>query len=142
MCEPGLRVIKGSGPKPWDDRRGFIEAVVKMSHADLEKAAAQTGPVFFDRGIFDALSGLAKIEGFSLAELMPSVFPYAEPVFFAPPWPEIFEQNEERPHSFEFALEESERLKRDLNLLAVKTLVLPKLNVDQRVAFVMHQLSD
>ncbi|MEL6876575.1 MAG: AAA family ATPase [Pseudomonadota bacterium] len=138
VSEPGLRVIQGSGPTPWEDRPGFIDAVVSLARKDLENLAPIDRPVFFDRGLFDALSGLAALRKVPLAELMPDGFRYAEPVFFAPPWPEIFEQTTDRPHSFQTALEEAARLRRDLKIMDIETIELPKIPVAQRTEYVLR----
>ena len=140
ILEPGLRVIEGGGPKPWEDRSGFIETVTAMSRADLERPLPSGNPTFFDRGLFDALSGRAEREKVPLASLMHPPFPYAAPVFFAPPWPEIFEQTDERPHSFEIALDEAQRLRRDLELLGIEFFELPRVSVEERAGFVLARI--
>lgn len=134
--EVGLRVIRSGGPKPWEDRSGFIDAVTALSRSDLALSAPVETPIFFDRGLFDALSGQAERKGVPIAKLMRDDFPYAEPVFFAPPWSEIFEKTEDRPHSFDFAKDEAERLRRDLRLLNIAVLELPKISVEERANFV------
>lgn len=135
--EPGLRVIRGGGPKPWDDRLGFFEKVTALSYADLERPVTEDTPTFFDRGLLDALSGRAGREKVSITTLMPDPFPYAQPVFFAPPWPDIFETTEDRPHSFEMAVDEALRLRRHLIELNIETIELPKTNVEERAQLVL-----
>ncbi len=135
--EPGLRIIRGGGPAPWEDRLGFFEAVTALSLADLDSPVSPDSPTFFDRGLLDALSGRAGREKVPLASLMPPPFPYAQRVFFAPPWPEIFEQTEERPHSFEMARDEAQRLRRDLAALQIETVELPKISVEERADLVL-----
>lgn len=138
--EPGLRVIHGGGPKPWEDRLGFFEAVTAMSYADLERPIPDDAPTFHDRGLLDALSGRAGRYKVSIATPMPDPFPYAEPVFFAPPWPEIYETTEDRPHSFEMALDEAQRLRRHLNELDIEVVDLPKVSVEERAKLVLSRV--
>lgn len=138
--EPGLRVIQSGGPKPWEDIPAFVEAVTKLSHDDLQATRDIDGIVFFDRGLFDALSGKAEREKKAVSELLPAEFPYAEPVFFAPPWPEIFENTAERQLPFEVAHAETVRLRRDLDLLGVRTVELRKVSVTERVDLVLEEL--
>ena len=135
--EPGLRVIHSGGPKPWENRLGFFDAVTAIAEADLDKPLPQDAPTFFDRGLLDALSGRAHREKIPISALMPDPFPYDQPVFFAPPWPEIYEQTDDRPHTFEFALGEAERLRRDLDCLGITTLELPKLSVEERAQWML-----
>lgn len=140
--EPGLRVIHGEGPKPWEDRLGFFKAVTALSFADLEHPLPKDTPCFFDRGLLDALSGRAGRERVPITDLMPSVFPYTQPVFFAPPWPEIYESTQDRPHSFEMALDEAKRLRRDLDSLNLKVVELPKTSVEQRAEIVLRAIRE
>lgn len=135
--EPGLRVIHGGGPKPWEDRLGFFEKVTAISYADLKHPVSKDKPTFFDRGVFDAMSGRAGREKVPITTLMPDPFPYAQPVFFAPPWPEIYQTTEDRPHSFEMAVDEALRLRRHLDELNVETIELPKVSVEDRAQLVL-----
>lgn len=141
MCEPGLRVIRSGGPTPWGNLSDFVESVTDLSLRDLNRAANVPGPIFFDRGLFDALSGKAQRLKVPLSSLMPTdKFPYAEPVFYAPPWPEIFKNTPERKLSFEAGREEAIRLRSDLELLGIGTIELPCLPVVQRVKYVLENL--
>ncbi|GMN03422.1 AAA family ATPase [Erythrobacter sp. MTPC3] len=138
--EPGLRVIRSGGPAPWDSLDQFICAVIDLSKADLDEAANVKGDVFFDRGLLDALSGQAARSETDLALLSFEPFPYSEPVFYAPPWPEIFEQTLERQLPLDAAIEEAERLKRDLQALEIVHLVLPKSSAEKRADFIIESL--
>jgi len=135
-------VIRGAGPKPWEDRLGFFEAVHRVSRQDLESTAEAPGAIFFDRGLFDALSGMASRRKVAISELIPGRFHYAEPVFYVPPWPEIYEQTEDRPHGFETALDETLRLRRDLATLGLEVIELPKVSVEQRADIVLEVVSE
>lgn len=129
--------MHGGGPKPWEDRLGFFEKVTALSRADLARDVSNDTPTFFDRGLLDALSGRAGREKVSISTLMPEPFPYAQPVFFAPPWPEIYETTEDRPHSFEMAVDEALRLRRHLIDLKIDTIELPKVRVEERAKLVL-----
>ena len=135
--EPGLRVIHGGGPAPWEDRWGFFDAVMALSEADLASPVADDAPTFYDRGLFDALSGRAGRFKQAIREVMPPPFPYAQPVFYAPPWPEIYEETDDRRHSFAMAEDEALRLRRHLDELEIEVVELPKVSVEERVAIVL-----
>ena len=135
--EPGLRVIREAGPAPWEDRPGFFKAVTAMARADLDTPVKDDAPTFFDRGLLDALSGRAARDKVPVSDLMPRPFPYAQPVFYAPPWPEIYEETDERRHSYAMALDEALRLRRDLDALQCEVVELPKLSVEERVHLVL-----
>ena len=136
-----MRVIRSGGPEPWNDYSGFLSAVLEVARADLLEGFNTTDVCVHDRGLFDALSALAEAEGTSLGEYLPSVFPYAQPVFFAPPWSDIYRTSESRRHSFEVAVRESLRLKRDLQQMGVNYLDLPQCSPQSRADFVMDQIA-
>ena len=59
--EPGRQVVKAQmlidGPGlPWRDQALFAELCVFCAVEQMETAAGSTGPVFFDRGIVDAVA--------------------------------------------------------------------------------------
>lgn len=139
--EPGLRVIKRGGPKPWNGLAPFLEAATAEAEEDLRSTQTAHANVFFDRGLFDAVSGLAMVQGMPVSHLMPHPFPYSQPVFFAPPWSGIFERTPDRQHSFETACEEAERLRRDLRELGIRLVDLPKVSVRARAEFVLTHIS-
>ena len=67
----------------------FLRRTLSLAIEDFEAARALAGPVFFDRGIIDALSGLQHLTG-RAPEDAARLYRYAETVFLAPPWPEIW----------------------------------------------------
>lgn len=136
--EPGLRVIYGGGPAPWEDRLGFFDAVTALSKADLDAPLEGASPTFYDRGLFDALSGRAGRFDVAIGDLMSHPFPYAQPVFYAPPWPEIYKRTKDRRHSFEMALDEAHRLRRHLADLKIDAVELPKAPVEERARIVLR----
>ncbi|MEM9500658.1 MAG: AAA family ATPase [Pseudomonadota bacterium] len=139
--EPGLRVIHGAGPKPWEDRLGFFAAAHRVSLDDLANTADAKEPIFFDRGLFDALSGMASRRKVPISRLIQAEFHYAAPVFYVPPWPDIYEQTDDRPHGFEVALDEAKRLRRDLALLGIEVIELPRISVDRRAEIVLEAVA-
>ena len=91
--EPGRRLI-AAGITPWGDLRGFLTAAADMARADLGWHAEATRPVFYDRGLIDALAGLERDEGPLVVEVLGAYRPYGGGVFLAPPWPEIYAQGD------------------------------------------------
>ena len=67
--------------------------------------AANPGPVFFERGVLDALCGLDHISPLSESELSMwlSKYQYFPKVFVLPPWKAIYKNDAERDHTFEHA---------------------------------------
>jgi predicted ATPase len=62
-------------------------------------------------------------------------------IFMAPPWEEIFCQDDERKKSFEDAVQEYEQLLKSYNQYGYQMLELPKSSVKQRFQFVMPVIS-
>lgn len=139
--EPGRRVIQAGGSLPSEDMRGFLQAVARLAGEDLEAARSLPGPVFFDRGLFDALSGLAHIGETVLRDDEFGLHAYQRQVFFAQPWPEIFCADDQRQHSFADARAESDRLWRNLQSAGRDVAFLPNSDVDERVQFVRRAIA-
>ena len=142
--EPGRRIVAearaGDGAAlPWVNPAAFARRALDLARADLR--AARGDPVFFDRGLIDAAVALDHLEGIPLDLSLGGPSPYAHPVFLAPPWPEIYATDPERQHGFDEAVAEFDRLALALPALGHRVVMLPKLPVADRVAFVLHTLS-
>ncbi|MEO1677444.1 MAG: AAA family ATPase [Pseudomonadota bacterium] len=145
VVEPGRRIVAeeraGSGAAlPWVDATAFAARALDVARADLARAEGLPGTVFFDRGAIDAASGLAHLTGRSLAEVLGGPSPYARAVFLAPPWPEIFVQDEDRQHGLAEAEAEYARLGVALRALGHTVHDLPKVSVADRARFVLDRL--
>ncbi len=134
--EPGRRVLRAGGPRPWEDLAGFLEACIALARADHAQAATLPGPVIFDRCVIDALSGLAAL-GLTLSD--PGLR-YASPVFLAPPWPELFASEPERQHGLAEAVAEYERLLRAFPAAGYAVEIMPKAPVAERVAWIAARI--
>ena len=137
--EPGRRLI-AAGITPWSDLRGFLTAAADIAHADLGWHAEATRPVFYDRGLIDALAGLERDGGPMAAEALGSDRPYCSRVFLAPPWSEIYAQDSMRRHDFDAAVVEYEHLALLLPALGYEPVELPLVSVEKRADFVLANL--
>lgn len=143
--EPGRRIVAeeraGDGRAlPWRDPLAFAQRAVSMARADLAAAASLSGPVFFDRGLIDAAVALDHAGGPPVAETLGGFRPYDTLVFLAPPWADIYVQDADRPHGFDDAIMEHNRITAALKTLGYITCLLPKHSVDARVAFIVATL--
>lgn len=101
--EAGRGIIRdqmaiGGSALPWQDRGLFAELMLSWELRSWHAAHGETGPVFFDRGVADTI-GYPRLCGLPVPDHVASAaekFRYARRVFVAPPWPEIFTQDEER----------------------------------------------
>lgn len=140
VAEPGRRIIAearaGDGRTlPWFDPSAFACRAMDMSVADFRAAQGLT---FFDRGIIDAAVAITAIGGSYPGPIIASM--RYDRLFLAPPWPEIFVNDEDRRHSLEKALSDYERV-RDAYLKAGYTpVMLPRHSVEARADFVLSEL--
>ena len=127
---------------PWVDLPAFTRRAVALSRSDLAAAGEQSGLVFFDRGLIDAAVALEYSGGKLLRETLGDRKHYSDPVFLAPPWPEIYVTDHERVHGLAEASAEYERLTAALAALGYETRILPKAPVDERIDFVLNALGE
>jgi predicted ATPase len=144
--EPGRRIVEreletGGRALPWLDATAFVELAVETALADREQAKTCPGWVFFDRGLIDAASALEHLTGRPVLKSLDAPHRYHRRVFVAPPWPEIYVTDRERRHTFEAAMAEYERLDRELPSLGYEVVMLPKVTVQARAAFVLATLA-
>jgi predicted ATPase len=144
--EPGRRIvaseIAGSGKNlPWVDMEAFAQSALNMARSDLKSAKGLSGTMFFDRGVVDAAVALQAAGGAPFGETLGSKLHYTRTVFLAPPWPEIFLEDQGRRHDFRSASEEYHRVKAALDDLGYYACVLPRASVEDRVAFVLNNLA-
>jgi predicted ATPase len=139
--EPGRRLVEGGAETPWDDPVGFAQAAIRLAVDDYEKARDLDGPVFFDRGLIDALVAHAHASGGPFLETLVRAHPYAPTVLFAPPWPDVYEQTPERRHDITEAAAEADRLAASYPSLGYRPVELPKSDVQDRADFVLARVS-
>jgi predicted ATPase len=129
----------GGGILPWADRRLFFEEVLARNIRCHEAAQALDAPVFFDRGIPECLAWLRlsgaelEVRHFDAVER----YRYAQTVFVAQPWPEIYVRNAERRATFEQAARSFEPTVGAYVDAGYRACVLPKATVEERVAFIL-----
>lgn len=145
IAEPGRRIVaqeqtRGGRALPWIDPVAFAERAVDLALADFEAAGKLSGPVFFDRGLVDALAALEHTTG-RPSLLRARKYRCHSRVFLAPPWPEIYVRDSERRHSLEDAVAEYERLRRVYASLDYVFDVLPKVGIAERAAIVLERLA-
>ena len=145
--EPGRRIVAeeraGAGTAlPWVDMAAFTRRAVAMARADLRAAARGQGIVFFDRGLVDAAVALDHASGIPFRETLGARRHYDDPVFLAPPWPEIFVRDADRRHDLAAAEAEHDRIAEALAALGHDVRTLPRTDATRRVAFVLDALGE
>lgn len=118
--------------------RGAIDLALD-NHANAPRSNTQW--VFFDRGLIDAAAAPQALDGTTILDTIAQSHRYHSRIFLAPPWPEIYVQDEERRHSMDEARAEFERLQRTYPALGYAVSRLPKIRVAQRADFVLDTLA-
>lgn len=128
---------------PKTNLQAFMDAVMERNIRAYDAAKSLPPPVFFDRGIPECtghmqLLGLA-IDPAYIAES--NARRYANPVFVAEPWPEIYVCDQWRQAPFARAARSFEPTLAPYVQAGYTTCVLPKVSVEQRVAFILDQVA-
>lgn len=148
VSEDARKIIKkqvqsqGDG-LPWKDKALYthlmIDASVKSFKSILND---QKNTIFFDRGIIDAFCYARMIE----MEVSPDMKDIAETylynpkVFILPPWPEIYETDEERKQTWEEAVETHNAMKRTYSDYGYQPIDVPLETVENRAEFIMENI--
>ncbi|MFK7856829.1 MAG: AAA family ATPase [Granulosicoccus sp.] len=147
--EPGRQIVReeldtGGDALPWVDPVAFSEKCADLSVHRYSDATEAGTVVFFDRSLIDAVSSLiyeqpdsAKTHLLRLQQCR-----YANTVFIAPPWPELFENDPERQHSFADAVAEYDRLLVTYRMAGYSVLILPKSPLADRIDFVLKHIEN
>jgi predicted ATPase len=134
--------ISGSA-LPWGDQQEYARLMFLQAQSDYELWSRVDQPVFLDRGIPDVI-GYLQLCGWPVPELMSRHaldLRYNNKVFVAPPWKEIYRNDEERKQSFEEAVKTFDVMMRVYNDLGYTTVELPKVSVEERVVFIVGHLN-
>lgn len=143
--EPGRRIVteelrNGGRALPWVDAEAFARRALDLALEDLGGAPAD-GLVFFDRGVVDAAAALQHLTGKPVRDTVGVSRRYNRRVFLTPPWPEIFQSDNERRHGMEEAIAEYDRLLVAYPALGYDVQLLPKTDVRSRADMVLAALS-
>ncbi len=104
--------------------------------------AGQPGPVFFDRGIVEAV-GYAQLIGMPVPPAWHATLQrlrYAAPVFVTPPWREIFVTDPERRKTWHEVVEDHEATVAAYRAAGYELVEVPRGSVEERAAFVLAQV--
>lgn len=131
--------LKCSGTTlPSGDRTVFMEAVLARSIEDYEKAQMLKAPVFFDRGIPEWSRFLGSGKGHY--HVAATQYRYANTVFVAEPWPEIYVCDHERIHTFERAAKSYAPTISAYVEAGYEICVIPNASAQERATFILAQV--
>ena len=132
--------VRIEGPAlPWSDRLLFAELMLSWDMRSYHSAQHSSGPIFFDRGVPDVL-GYLRLLGIPAPQHVQNaatLFRYNPKVFVAPPWREIYGQDRERKQDFDEAIRTYDALLTTYASLKYELVEVPRVSVEDRVAFVL-----
>ena len=132
---------RGLSPRP--EPHAFAEEVLQIDVRNFVHHATSPGPVFFERGVLDALCALDQVTPLAEGELNVwlSNYRYFPKVFVLPPWKAIYENDAERDQTFEHA-EWVDRIARAwYGRCGYRIVEVPMVSVDERCRFVLDTLA-
>jgi predicted ATPase len=145
--EAGRAVIQdqmaiGGHALPWDDRAMFAEVMLSWEMRSYHIAQHSSDLAFFDRGVPDVL-GYLRLVNLPVPEHMrkaAEIFRYHRQVFIAPPWQEIFHQDNERKQDFDEAIRTYQSMVITYRECCYDLVELPCVSVQERMHFVLHRV--
>ena len=132
------RMQSGLSPRPPLDQ--FGREVLAMDIDLYCNTPVTDAPVFFDRGVIDALGLVSEHGALSSVEVEAHVskFPYNEVVFMFPPWEDIYRTDAERDQSFSESIRVYESLSRWYAQWKYQPVEVPTVAIDARADFILR----
>jgi predicted ATPase len=132
------RLEAGLSPRP--PLAQFGQDILQRDITYYWETVVTDKPVFFDRGVIDALGLLYEAEAISPAEVEVYLreFPYNEMVFLLPPWESIYRTDAQRDQGYSEAVQVFERLRAWYGQWGYKPVEVPRVEVERRVAFILE----
>ncbi|MCW8128565.1 AAA family ATPase [Microbulbifer halophilus] len=125
-------------PRP--EPTSFANEILRKDIAQYRRYnAGGDGPVFYDRGVLDALYMLDATPALSRTSISSYVgeFDYNRLVFLLPPWRDIYCTDSERDQTFEEASTVFEGMKRWYTLWGYRAVEVPRIDVGRRCDFIL-----
>jgi predicted ATPase len=135
------RLASGLSPRPPLER--FGNEILHRDIARYWETRATDHPVFFERGIVDALCMLDQQQAISLEEAEAYVrsFPYNKVALLMPPWEAIYRTGAERDQTFAESVQVFESVRKWYARWDYETVEVPCMAIDQRVNFILQTIA-
>lgn len=137
-----IRDRRGQGLSPRPEPTEFAHEVLRRDIQQYLEHQSASGPVFFERGVVDALGMLSAQHAVSGSELQRQLmgYPYHRQVFVFPPWEAIYLQDTERDQTFAEAQRVFEAVRKWYRECGYEVVEMPKVSVAERCEHVLHIL--
>src|SRR5262245_9869042 len=135
------RLARGQSPRP--DPVAFAQEILRRDTEKYHAHSGESGWVFFDRGVVEALAMLHEAAPLSASELDAALrsYRYHSHVFVLPPWKDIYTTDAERDHPFSWAEHVHGQLVQWYRSCAYTLHEVPRIPVAARAEFVLRTLA-
>lgn len=138
------QMLNGSDALPWKNKTLYAQLMLEASVSSYQviKEMQVSKPVFFDRGILDAICymNMENIPITSVMKAMAIAHSYASKVFILQPWKEIYQTDNERKQTWEEAVFTFEKMKETYLGYGYEVIEVPKATVGLRRAFIEKEI--
>jgi predicted ATPase len=137
------QVRDGGDALPWGDRERYCRLMLERSIASYREHAALMGTIFFDRGIPDTFCYARLIGSPMENEILTDcrTYRYADRVFLAPPWQEIYATDTERKQTLDEAVKTYGLMVEAYEDCGYEVVEIPRASPAQRADFVLTTLA-
>lgn len=137
-----IKERRGAGLSPRPPAEQFARQVLERDIDNYRRTAMTGKPVFFDRGLGDALGGLQHTGTLSATEVEAYLqeFPCNRTAFILPPWEEIYCTDDERDQTYEHSVRVHGDILGWYERNAYHMVEVPRLPVPDRAAFMLNQI--
>lgn len=134
-------IIEGNA-LPWIDPSVFAQAMLIWELRSWHEASNNKIAYFYDRGIPD-IAGYLLLCGLAIPKHLDkaiTLFRYSKNVFIAPPWTEIYAQDQERKQTEKEAKETYLAMKAVYKKYNYNLIELPKIEITNRANFIINKI--
>ena len=137
-----IRQRKEAGLSPRQPLGQFGMEMLSIDIAQYRNTTVADIPVFFDRGVGDAVAFLFLQGALTSGEVKAYIaeFRYNELVFLFPPWREIYHTDTERDQSFLHAVAVSEQVRTWYTQWHYTLVEVPRQSVEARADFILNTI--
>ncbi|MBM3263219.1 MAG: AAA family ATPase [candidate division Zixibacteria bacterium] len=135
------RLASGLSPRP--PLAQFGHEILQRDIARYLETLATDHPVFFDRGIVDALGMLDHQQAMPMGQVETYVrlYPYNSVVLLMPPWEAIYRTDADRDQTFAESVQVFERVRAWYARWDYETVEIPCMAIDRRIDFILQTIA-
>jgi predicted ATPase len=137
-----IQARKSSSLSPRPAPLEFAQAILREDIRQYGEQPSQSGLIFFERGVIDALGMLHELGTLPENELqgLLSEYPYHRQVFLFPPWEAIYVNDSERDQTFVEAVRVCRKASEWYQRCGYGVVEVPKVGVAERCVYVLQAL--